>query len=181
MEIQINETLKLELVQSSHAQSLFDLASKNRNHISPWMPWIENMKSVEFIQQFIAGSVHRHAAKTEYAFVIFENGKMVGRIGIYQIDRHNKSGEIGYWIGEDFQGKGIIVKSCKAIISYAFQYLDLNRIQIRCATENTKSQQIPERLNFKKEGILRQAEAVQGNLLDLVLYSILKEEWNHEF
>lgn len=55
--------------------------------------------------------------------------------------------------------------------------MDLNRIEIKAAVKNFKSQAIPEKLNFKKEGILRQAEFVNNEFIDLFIYSILKNEW----
>lgn len=51
---------------------------------------------------------------------------MVGRIGIYRIDSKNKIAELGYWIAEDFAGKGIITKSCAALTSYCFKNLSFN-------------------------------------------------------
>ncbi|MEO6949604.1 MAG: GNAT family protein, partial [Ginsengibacter sp.] len=58
-----------------------------------------------------------------------------------------------------------------------FQKIGLNRIEIKAAVRNLKSQAIPIKLNFKKEGVLRQAEFVNNEFIDLFLYSILKEEW----
>jgi ribosomal-protein-serine acetyltransferase len=63
------------------------------------------------------------------------------------------------------------------LITYGFKVLGLHRIEIKTATNNLKSQAIPEKLNFKKEGILREAELVNNKFLDLYLYSILSFEW----
>lgn len=65
----------------------------------------------------------------------------------------------------------------KAIIDYAFNKLDLNRVEIRASVENIKSQAIPERLGFTKEGRLRSEERVQGRFTDSYVYSLLKSEW----
>ena len=53
----------------------------------------------------------------------------------------------------------------------------LNRIEIKCAVGNNKSRAIPQKLQFKQEGILRQAELLNGKFIDLYLYAMLKEEW----
>ena len=53
----------------------------------------------------------------------------------------------------------------------------LNRIELKTAVKNLKSQAIPNKLNFKKEGILRQAEFVNNEFVDLYIYSMLKEDW----
>jgi ribosomal-protein-serine acetyltransferase len=89
----------------------------------------------------------------------------------------NKCASIGYWLSKELEGKGIITRSCKAVIDEGFKRLKLNRIEIRAAVENYKSQAIPQRLGFKQEGIIRQAEFVNNQFVDLYVYSMLKEEW----
>jgi len=70
-----------------------------------------------------------------------------------------------------------MVRSCKALITYGFHELSLHRIEIKAATDNVRSQAIPAKLNFVKEGILREAELVNDKFLDLILYSMLEREW----
>ena len=65
----------------------------------------------------------------------------------------------------------------KALIDYAFHELKLNRVEIRASVENKKSQAIPERLGFTREGRLRSDEKVQGQFTDSFVYSLLKSEW----
>lgn len=89
----------------------------------------------------------------------------------------NKSTSIGYWLGERYQGKGIMTKSCKSFIEYAFKELNLNKIEIRCAEQNFRSRAIPERLGFVKEGIIREAEWLNDHFVSHVVYGILAREW----
>jgi ribosomal-protein-serine acetyltransferase len=70
-----------------------------------------------------------------------------------------------------------MTKACKAMVSYSFDTLGLNRVEIKCGTENHKSKGIPERLNFKMEGIVRQGELLYDKFIDLYSYSMLKEDW----
>ena len=79
----------------------------------------------------------------------------------------NKVGAIGYWLTKSAEGSGVITDSCKVLIDYGFKDLRLHRIEIKAALTNFKSQAIPVKLNFKKEGILRQAELVNNHLLIL--------------
>ena len=108
--------------------------------------------------------------------VTVAGGKVIGRIGVYKIDSKSQIGEIGYWLAECEQGKGIVFKCCQALIAFCFSHLNLNRIEIRCGSRNLKSRQVPERLNFSFEGILRQGEFLYDKFIDLCLYSLLKEE-----
>jgi ribosomal-protein-serine acetyltransferase len=93
------------------------------------------------------------------------------------LDWDNRSTEIGYWLGASFQSKGLVTKSCRALIDYAFNELNLNRIEIRCGVENKKSRKIPEKLGFREEGIIRQAEWLHNHFIDLVIYGMLADEW----
>ena len=135
------------------------------------------MQSVNDFNGYIDYCKKQLQEGTDYGYVILLNYKIVGRIGIHYIDQQNKTGSIGYWLGEEFQGKGIVTKACTALRHYTFTVLRLNRIEIKCGTKNCKSAAIPERLGFTKEGVLRQAEWVNDKFIDLNLYSLLKNEW----
>ena len=74
------------------------------------------------------------------------------------------------------QGKGIVTKAVKRVMKIGFEDLSLNRLEIKAAVQNIRSRAIPERLGFRLEGILRQAEVVQDAFYDQALYSFLKDE-----
>jgi ribosomal-protein-serine acetyltransferase len=86
--------------------------------------------------------------------------------------------EIGYWIAQEHQGKGIVTEACRAMITHAFRELDLHRVQIRCATGNIKSCAIPQRLGFAHEGTAREAEMVNDRFIDLHIFGMLKQDWH---
>lgn len=177
MTIKINDEILLESLDVNHAREMFDLIDSNRDHLREWLPWVDPMRSIEKLQNHIAYCKQNETAGTDYPFAIKFNGKIAGRIGIHYIHHHNKIASLGYWLGDGYQGKGIMIKSCIALINYCFNELGMNRVEIKCATGNTKSAAIAEKLNFKKEGILRQAEFVNDRFLDLYLYAMLKDEW----
>ena len=176
MIINIDENIKIELINENHSQPIFDIVDQNRIHLRQWLPFIDRMQTVEFAENFVKGTMQRNKDGNEFAFVIIENDKVIGRIGVYKIDGQNKIGEIGYWLAENLQGKGIITKSCKALIDFCFSDLQLNRIEIKCGTENFKSKTIPEKLNFTKEGVIREGELLYDKFIDLNLYSLLKTD-----
>ena len=177
MAIPVNDTTSLEFLEEVHAVSLFNLINDNRNYLGEWLPWVDNMQSVENAKNYIAHCIRQATEKTDFAYAIIYEKKMVGRIGMHHINPQNKIGEIGYWLAGGLQGKGIVTKCCSALIHYGFNDLGLNRIEIKCATGNDKSRAIAEKLQFKQEGILRQAELLNGEFIDLYLYAMLKEEW----
>ncbi len=145
-------------------------------YLKLWLPFAERMQTIEFAENFVKGTMQRNKDGHEFAFIITQNGKVIGRIGVYKMDSQNKIGEIGYWLTEELQGQGIITKSCKTLIHFCFSHLQLNRIEIKCGTENFKSQVIPEKLNFTKEGVLRNGDLLYDKYIDLYLYSLLKTD-----
>ncbi len=105
------------------------------------------------------------------------DGSLCGMIGLHHLDQINRKAEIGYWIAQEYEGKGIMTAACRTIITYAFKELELNRVALCAAVGNHKSRAIPERLGFQEEGIARDGLFVNGKYHDLVYYSLLKHEW----
>lgn len=173
--------IRLELIDEHHLNATFDLISKNSRHLSEWLPWVSNMQTPENVQHYIRVCRQQHEAGTDLGYLIFLNKQLVGRIGLHYIHPQNRFGAIGYWLDKDFEGQGIVTRSCTALIRHAFTVVGLNRIEIKCGTANRKSAAIPERLGFTKEGVLRQSECLNGGFIDLSLYSLLKEEWAARF
>ena len=169
--------IEIKKLDDEHAQSLFQLIDRNRDHLSPWFPWVKFMAAIVNVDNFITASKQRMKDGVEVSYVIFYKGALAGRIGIYYIDGMNKSGGIGYWLGKEFEGKGIVSSCIPEILSIGFNDLGLNRIEIKCATDNIRSKSIPERFNFFYEGILREAELNEATFKDLHLYSMLKREY----
>ncbi|GAB4454153.1 MAG: hypothetical protein Fur0028_09610 [Bacteroidales bacterium] len=74
------------------------------------------------------------------------------------------------------KGNGIVTKCCIKLIKFCFNELHLNRIEIKCGTDNLKSKAIPERLSFTKEGVIRQGELLYNRYINLNLYSLLRTD-----
>lgn len=180
MTIVIDGHVRLELTASKHAEALYAAINTNRAHLSAFLPWVETMQSLEIFNRYINNAEQLYQQLKEVSFVVFWDDIPVGKIGLHYIDGKNKNAAIGYWLVKNAEGKGIISKSCAALIDYGFQELKLHRIEIKVAATNLKSQAIPERLHFKKEGLLRQAEWVNNQFLDLLIYSLLDFEWSEK-
>ncbi|MFN2453864.1 MAG: GNAT family N-acetyltransferase [Pyrinomonadaceae bacterium] len=175
----VNENLELRLLEDRHAAELYALVDRDRGYLRQWMPWLDGSKTVGDIRDFIGLSRKRYAENSGlHLSVVFQN-RIAGQLSLHNTDWPNRKTEIGYWLGDEFQGKGLMTEACRALISYAFQELELNRVEIRCATENGKSRAIPERLNFTKEGIAREAQWLYDHYVNLVVYAMLAKQWRH--
>lgn len=177
MTFNIDESLRLELTALHHAEGLYNAVDANREHLSAFLPWVDHMQSVANFTDYIMHCEYLHNQKKEVSFVIKYQDLIVGRVGLHNIDHEHKHASIGYWLTKNAEGKGIITRCCKTLIAYAFSQLALNRIEIKAAVRNTKSIAIAEKLHFTKEGIQRKAERINNQFVDLVMYSLIKNEW----
>ena len=180
MPIKVDDIISLDFLEEHHADELLNLVNANRDYLKKWLIWVDHMQTVEDLQQHINLTKQKASLGTDFGYSIFYNEKIAGRIGIHHINRQHMIGEIGYWLAEDMQGKGIIAKCCTTLLNHAFNELGLNRIELKCGLDNSKSRAIPEKLGFTLEGILRKAELLNGQFIDLYLFSMLKEEWGKE-
>lgn len=177
MTIYSGEQLTIETLQPEHAAGLIALTDRNRAYLKQWLTWVDYLQTEDDFRKFIAGAQQRMSSGAEVSCVMVHNKIIVGRIGIYYIDRQNRIGSMGYWIGEEWQGRGLVTEACRQMVSYGFRHLKLNRLEIKCGTENLRSQAIPRRLEFYREGVIRQGELLNGRFIDLCLYAMLSSEW----
>ncbi len=173
----VDENLELRLVSEKYAEELCSVVAENLEHLQKWLPWATDDYSIETAKDFIQTNLNGFAENEFPSFFIFYENKLVGGIGFNNVNKSDQNAEVGYWLNEDSQGIGIVSKCCREVINLGFNELNLNRIVIRCATGNIKSQAIPERLGFQKEGVSRQSATLHGEFINLIVYSMLKEEW----
>jgi len=173
----VDDEIALRLLEPRHAEELFALTDANRGHLRPWMPWIDAIRSAADTRAFIEGAQRQFAANDGFQAGIRYRGRLVGAIGLHRVDWPNAATSIGYWLDRDHEGRGIATRACRSVLSIAFDELGLRRVEIRCAVENRRSRGIPERLGFRAEGTLRQAERVADRFVDHVVYALLAPEW----
>jgi ribosomal-protein-serine acetyltransferase len=177
MKFELADQIVLRPYRLDDAEEIFAVVMANYDHLRPYLHWVVPEYSLDGVCEFIVSSQKAAEEKERQGFGIFERQKLVGSIGFVKFAWDERATEIGYWIARDAEGKGIITRSCRSLIDYSFGHLDLNRIEIRCATENVRSRAVPERLGFTLEGVLRQALRRHTRLYDLAIYGLLKEEW----
>jgi ribosomal-protein-serine acetyltransferase len=140
-------------------------------------PSVLASRTLEDHKNFIRDALTQFAQNKGFVAGIWHEGRLAGVIGYDPIDWENRTTELGYWLGEEYQGKGLVTAACRALVEHAFGELSLNRVVISCATENKKSCAIPERLSFRREGVQRQAEWLYDHFVDHVVYAALASEW----
>lgn len=170
----IDENIYLKLLNERDAEELFNLIDRNRQHLKTFLPWVDYVTKEEDSMEFIRESLKKFGRRNGFDAAIIYKGKISGIIGLHNMNWQHKNTSIGYWLGKEFEGRGIMTKSCEKILDYLFNELDFKRVEIRCATKNFKSQAIPKRLGLKEEGVLRQAEFLYGDYVDHIVFSLIK-------
>ncbi|MGG0176859.1 GNAT family N-acetyltransferase [Gottfriedia acidiceleris] len=175
----IDEDVSLRMLNIDDAEEFYNLTISSKNYLKEWLGWLDNIESVEDTAQNIKKRLKEFVENKGYpkSFAIIYRGQIAGSIGFNVIDKTSKIGEVGYWLGKQYQGKGLMTKALRTLINYGFEELDLNRIQIKAAVENKKSRALPERMGFRHEGIIRQAEWLYDHYVDHVIYGLLAVEW----
>lgn len=171
----INSDLKICLSVPQFAADLFDLTDNNREYLKEWLPWLDSIQKVNDTREFILSQLDQFSKGMAVHHTIFYKDQMAGVLAFNKIDNVNGTGHVGYWLGRQFTGKGIMLKAVEDLINQGFTFWNLQRIEIRCATSNLKSRAIPEKLGFKNEGVIRRAEKVHSHYNDHVVYGLLKE------
>jgi ribosomal-protein-serine acetyltransferase len=176
--LKIEDELSLKLIELKDAKRVFDLTDQSRTYLRKWLPWLDVTTTFEDTKWFIQDCMKNFEENKSMNTVIIFKGEIVGVAGFNSINWSNKTAYIGYWIGEDYQGNGIMTKVAKELTQYAFHQLNLHKVEIRAAVENKKSRRIPEKLGFVNEGKIRQSEWLYDHYVDHIVYGLLAEEWH---
>lgn len=175
--LEVDDHIYLRMLSARDAEAMFALIEHSRKELGAWLPWIDETKEVEDSLEFIKHTFYAYNNRAGITAGIFYDGEFAGVIAFNRLDFINNIGVIGYWLGNEFQKKGIMTQTVAAFTTYGFHELSLNRIEIRVATENKASIRIPERLKFTNEGILRQVEKLNDSYVDHKLFSMLSKDW----
>lgn len=176
----IDQELSLKLVETGDAGRIFELTDQSRAYLRQWLPWVDFTKTPGDSLEYIEMSRKAYSEKRGMNAAILFQGQIAGIAGYNHIDWTNKTVSIGYWLGHEYQGHGIMTRAVQALTNYAILDLHLNRVEIRAAMENAKSRSIPERLGYTYEGCIRQNEWLYDHYVDHAVYGMLADEWTSE-
>jgi ribosomal-protein-serine acetyltransferase len=157
------------------AEGLYALVEANRARLARWFPWVDGSTGPDSQRTFIERCI---ASETDLdGNGIWLGDELAGSIGM-SVDVIGNSADIGYWLDERFEGRGLVTRACALFIDHGFGTMGLHRFVIRAAVDNTRSRAVAERLGFTQEGIGRDSGRVgEGRYVDLVVYGLLDREW----
>jgi ribosomal-protein-serine acetyltransferase len=162
----------LRLLEEPDAVEVYALIEANREHLARWLPWA-GQQTFEATMAFIRGTRRQLAEDDGFQAGIVRDESLVGVVGFHSVQWGHRATSIGYWLGAAEQGRGTMTLAVAALLDHAFDEWGLNRVEIRAATENHRSRAVAERLGFRLDGILREAERVGDRFFDNAVYSRL--------
>ncbi len=175
----IDDEVRLRLWERHDAPALAALVRDQVEHLGRWLPFATSAYTDAEALTYSDRSRREWAiyGGLELAVTVAPAWNFVGSVGLHSLDRLNHKGEVGYWLSEPYQGRGIMIRAVAALVDTAFTTFALNRLEIRAQPDNARSRAIPERLGFTEEAILREDIRHPDGYVDHVVYGLLRKDW----
>ncbi len=176
--ILVDQEIVLRKIRTKDAEEVFETICQNRQFLRQWLPFVDQTQTKADTENYIRMLLEEKDQPRNEVFTIWYFHEFAGLAGFKDIDPINHKTEIGYWLAENMQGRGIMTRTVRKMTGYGFQAMNMNRIQIKVAIGNTRSSAIPKRLGYGFEGVERSGEFHTDRYFDLEVYSMLKNEWD---
>ena len=127
-------------------------------------------------QAWARGTIKEYRKKkpSKYELSIIIDGEIAGGVGVPKIDWANNKAEIGYWLGEEYWGKGYMTRAVRQFIKHADKKFGFKRYEIKAYAHNRASRRVAEKNGFGLEGIHRKAVKKWGKYVDETCYALIK-------
>ncbi|HEX4088652.1 MAG TPA: GNAT family protein [Trebonia sp.] len=168
--------LRLRPFTSADADALFALQS-NASVLRYWdaPPWTDRSRADRFIAA--CEQMAEEGSGARVALDRVSDGAFIGWCSLTRWNPDFRSASMGYCLAEAAWGQGYATEAGRALLQWAFDALDLNRVQAEADTRNVASARVLEKLGFVREGTLREDCIVNGDVSDSWVYGLLRREW----
>jgi RimJ/RimL family protein N-acetyltransferase len=173
----LTENAELRTLEPWQAAEFLAHVDKARANIEPYIPWAERITDEEAARTFIQRYSDRQANDKGRLYGIWLAGELVGGLLFRTFEVSWGSCEIGVWLSAEAEGHGLITRSAHQLIDYAIGVRGLNRVEGRGVPTNERSVAAAKRLGMTLEGTLRQAFPYRGELHDIQVWAMLRDEW----
>jgi RimJ/RimL family protein N-acetyltransferase len=173
------ERLLIRSPMPGDGAELYAAVVESRRELEPWLPWVHQHKSVEDFEERARRGRAEFLWRSDLQMHLFfkETEILVGGSGLHRIDWSVPRFEVSYWCRTRFAGHGYITEAVRGIAAFAFDDLGARRVEIRCDSLNRRSASVAERVGFRFEGELRNAElGVDGEPRNTLVFSMIPEE-----
>ena len=168
--------LRLRRLQMRDAQDIFEYSRDPL--VAKHVLW-DAHRTVADSRAYIRYMQRRYRESDAYSWGIEwkETGKIIGTIGFMWIQDDNNAAEVGYSLSRAYWNRGIMTEALSRLLEYGFEDMCLNRIEAQHETENPASGAVMRKCGMQQEGVLRSRLFNKGRDVDVVVYSVLRQEW----
>ncbi len=141
-------------------------------HLHPWMSWAKTVPTFEETKLWCRRALWEWHDRESLDFRLFLDGQFVGNSAVHTIQWQVPSAQLAYWIGADFAGRGLVAEAVTRLEQFAWEELDLARLEIRCNARNTASSNVARRAGFEQEAHLKHSYRDNfGQLSDALFFA----------
>jgi len=160
------------------AEALHAAVRQSLDELIVWLSWCHRDYSLDDSLTFLRGRPEAFHQDGEYSFAIVDaaNGELLGATGINQIDRAARRANLGYWLRTSATGRGVATRATRICAAWAFDAVQLQRIEIVAAIGNTASQRVAERVGATRECVARNRLRVHDVPHAAVVYSLIPSD-----
>ncbi|MFE6667563.1 GNAT family N-acetyltransferase [Streptomyces sp. NPDC057697] len=173
----LGHTARLRPLEPWHAQEFLAHIERARPSVDPWIPWASLSTDLASATAVLRRYADKQAEDSGRILGIWLDGTLVGGVMFTRFDRASGVCEIGCWLEEAGQGRGLVTRACRALIDWAFAERGMSRVEWWASPGNTRSGDVARRLGMTLDGVLRQRFPHQGVRHDSEVWSVLAGEW----
>jgi RimJ/RimL family protein N-acetyltransferase len=166
----------LRHLEESDTDSLFEIFS-DPQALRYWSfpPYRERAEA----EKLLAEMHENFRRKTHFQWGIAQRSddRVIGTSTLFRLDDQSRRAELGYILNRRFWGPGLMGEALTALVGFAFEKMDLHRLEADIDPRNAASVKVVERLGFQREGLLRERWIVAGETQDTLFYGLLKSDW----
>ena len=165
--------------RESDAQGFQQAVLESAEHLSEWLSWCTPDYGIADATEWAKSSAQAWEDGTDYRFLI-ENtvtGEILGCVGISQIVQQHKIGNLGYWVRKSAINQGVCTSAARQAVSFAFENLGFQRIEIHVQVDNDASNAAASKLGGLYEGTFRNKLIFDGKSLPAKCYAIIPADY----
>lgn len=173
----LGDHAQLRPLEPWQAREFLAHIDRARASVDPWIPWATFSTDLDSATASLQRYADRLAQDTGRIYGIWLYSTLVGGVMFTRFDSASGVCEIGCWLEQAGEGRGLVTRACRVLIDWAFQERGMSRVEWWVSAGNTRSIDVARRLGMTREGVLRQRSSYRGARHDSEVWSVLSDEW----
>lgn len=173
------ERLIIRAPRLGDGASVHQAVCESQEHLKDWMIWAVDIPDADWYEAWARKNQIDYMARKNMVMIIIhkESGAVIGGSGFHNLDWETPACEIGYWLHPEHTGRGYVTETVNALTRFAFDSMNVVRVEIRCVENNHPSYAVAERAGYTLDGILKKNRRhhITNELLNTRIYSKIAE------